>query len=133
MYKISIIVPIYNVEEFIDESIKSILNQSIGFENLEVILIDDCSTDKSGEIAKKYSELYENIIYYKMPENSGMAGKPRNVGMQMAKGKYIMFLDPDDCYMPYACKLMYDTIEKQNVKFVAANYKKIDVYSILLF
>lgn len=127
MYKISIIVPIYNVEEFIDESIKSILNQSIGFENLEVILVDDCSTDKSGEIAKKYSELYENIIYYKMPENSGMAGKPRNVGMQMAKGKYIMFLDPDDCYMPYACELMYDTIEEQNVKFVAANYKKIDV------
>lgn len=127
MYKISIVVPIYNVEEFIVESIESVMNQSIGFENIELLLIDDCSTDKSGEIAKNYSEMYENIIYYKLPKNSGMAGKPRNVGMEMATGKYLMFLDPDDIFLNDACEVMFNTIEEKQLIFISANYGKMDI------
>lgn len=127
MYKISIIIPMYNVEEFLNDAMQSILNQTIGFENLEVLFIDDCSTDNSGEIAKDFSENYKNVIYYKLPENSGMAGKPRNIGIKMASAKYVMFLDPDDFYSKDACELMYNTIERENVQFVTANLKAVDM------
>jgi len=127
MYKISVIVPIYNVEEFIEEAIQSVIKQSIGFENIQLLLIDDCSTDRSGEIAQKYSKKYENIIYYKLSKNSGMAGKPRNIGINIATGKYLMFLDPDDYYLSDACQKMYDCIEKENVKFVTSNLKDVDI------
>lgn len=128
MYKISICVPMYNVEEFLKEAIKSLKNQTIGFENIEVILVDDCSTDKTGKIAQEYAEQYKNIIYYKLPENSGMAGKPRNIAIKMATAKYIMFLDPDDFYLDNACELMYNCIEKQKVPFVTTNLKDVDIH-----
>ena len=127
MYKISIIVPIYNVEEFLCEAVESVINQSIGFENIELLLIDDCSKDKSGIISKEYSEKYKNIVYYKLPENSGMAGKPRNIGMKMARGKYLMFLDPDDILLNNACEIMYNSIEEKNLNFVSANYTSMDM------
>lgn len=126
MYKISVIMPIYNVEEFIEESIQSILNQTMDIKDIEILLIDDCSTDNSGKIAKRYAQNYENIKYYCLKENSGMAGKPRNVGIKMAQGNYVMFLDPDDLYITNACELMYNTIESQNVNFVTSNLRDID-------
>lgn len=127
MYKISIILPIYNVEEFISEAIESLLNQSFEKENIEILLIDDCSTDESGKIAQEYAKKYENIKYYCLEKNSGMAGKPRNIGIQMAKGKYIMFLDPDDYYELNACEIMYNCIEKKKTAFVTANLRDVDV------
>lgn len=127
MYKISVIIPIYNVEEFLEEAIQSVLKQTMKQEEIEIILIDDCSTDNSGKIAKEYEQKYENIKYYSLPQNSGMAGKPRNIGVEMAKGKYIMFLDPDDFYVPDACEKMYDCIEKQKVEFVTSNLKDVDI------
>ena len=55
-YKVSIIIPIYNSEEFLEDTIKNVINQSIGFENIELFLIDDCSKDKSRQIIKKYAD-----------------------------------------------------------------------------
>jgi len=122
MYKISIILPVYNVGDKLRDSFNSILNQSFGFENLEVIYVDDCSTDDSASIIKEFVDLYDNVKYYCLSENSGYAGKPRNVGIKHATADYLMFLDPDDVYLGNACEVLYDNISSSNLDFVSANY-----------
>ena len=82
MYKISIITPIFNAEKFLRNTIESIIKQSIGFENIELILIDDKSTDKSGEIIKDYANKYDNIKPIFLEKNSGAASFPRNKGIE---------------------------------------------------
>lgn len=91
-YFLSIIVPIYNVEKYIGECIESIINQKDI--NFELILINDGSTDNSLEICKKYKKKYQNIVLINQ-ENKGVS-YTRNHGIDIAKGKYIMFVDSDD-------------------------------------
>ena len=124
MYKISIVIPVYNVENTIKSAFKSIYNQSIGFKNLEVIFVDDYSTDNSRDILTKLSVEYSNVKFIPMDENSGFAGKPRNIGIENATASYLMFLDPDDEYTSDACEVLYDTIQKYDSDFVSGNYVK---------
>ena len=121
-YKISIIIPVFNVENYIRNALDSILKQSIGFENLEVIMVNDNSTDKSGEIMEEYALNYGNFTAIHLPENSGAAGKPRNIGMEKATADYLMFLDPDDYYTYNACEVLYSKIINENVDMVFGNY-----------
>ena len=96
--KFSVVMPIYNVGHFLDESISSVINQTIGFkENIELILINDGSTDNSDEICKKYVSKYPNNIIYKKQKNSGVS-KARNEGLKLATGEYINFFDADDIW-----------------------------------
>ena len=90
--KISIIVPVYNAAEFLDKCVDSILNQTYG--NLELLLIDDGSTDCSGEICDKYAEK-DNRVTVAHIENSGVSAA-RNEGLKRVKGKYVGFVDSDD-------------------------------------
>lgn len=90
--RFSVIIPAYNVEQYIEESIKSVLGQE--FENYELILIDDCSTDNTKNILEKYAS--EKVKVYSTTKNTGTAAGPRNVGLQYATGEYIIFLDGDD-------------------------------------
>lgn len=90
--RFSIIIPAYNVEQYIEESIKSVLGQE--FENYELILIDDCSTDNTKNILERY--ISEKVKVYSTAQNTGTAAGPRNVGLQHATGEYIIFLDGDD-------------------------------------
>lgn len=122
-YKISIILPVFNVEEFIRDALDSILNQSIDHGNLEVIMVNDCSTDQSGIIMDEYSAKYENFISIHLEKNSGAAGKPRNVGMANATAPYLMFLDPDDYYLEDACETLYNSILSENVDIVFGKYQ----------
>ena len=122
MYKISVIVPVFNVEDTLQNAFDSILNQSIGFENLEVIFVDDKSTDKSADIINSYSKKYNNIKSVFLDENSGFAGKPRNIGIENATAPYLMFLDPDDIFLEDACEILYDNISKNNLELVSGNY-----------
>ena len=122
MYKISVIVPVFNVEDTLQNAFDSILNQSIGFENLEVIFVDDKSTDKSADIIKGYSKKYNNVKSFILDENSGFAGKPRNIGIENATAPYLMFLDPDDIFLEDACEILYDNISKNNLELVSGNY-----------
>ena len=124
MYKISIVIPVYNVENTIKSAFKSIYNQSIGFKNLEVIFVDDYSTDNSRDILTKLSVEYSNVKFIPMDENSGFAGKPRNIGIENATAPYLMFLDPDDEYTSDACEVLYDTIQKYDSDFVSGNNVK---------
>ena len=89
---ISVIVPIYNVEKYLDRCIKSIINQS--YTNLEIILVNDGSTDKCGEICDKWKEKDKRIkVIHK--ENGGLSDA-RNAGIEIAKGEYLSFIDSDD-------------------------------------
>ena len=117
--KISIVIPVYNVSGHIQRAFDSILNQTIGFENLEVIFVDDASTDGSDQIIKNYVDKYDNVKGFFLENNSGSAGKPRNVGISNATSDYVIFLDPDDLFMDNACEILFDEIEGENCDIVS--------------
>ncbi len=110
--KISIILPIYNVEDYLEESISSILNQTMNKRYIEVIMVDDGSKDETGLIMEELCSRYDNFKAIYLGKGSGAAGKPRNVGLEYASGKYIMYLDPDDKFVPKACEKLYKLAEK---------------------
>lgn len=105
---VSIIVPVYNVENVLHYCVDSILNQT--FKDFELILIDDGSTDKSGEICDKYALNNSNIVV-KHIENQGVS-KARNTGIELAKGEYICFIDSDDFVEKNYLERMINTKEK---------------------
>lgn len=115
---ISIIVPVYNVEKYLDNCIQSVINQT--YEDIELILVDDGSTDKSGEICDKYSKNKNTIIIHKA--NTGVSDT-RNIGIENANGEFIMFLDSDDFLHPLACELLYNKILEDGSDVVFARYK----------
>lgn len=94
--KVSVIIPCYNAEKFIKQAIESVFNQT--FEDYEIILVDDASTDKSLEIIKEYAKI-KGIRYFKNEENRGI-GFTRARGVKEAKGEYLCFLSADDLFMP---------------------------------
>lgn len=112
--EISVIVPIYNVEPYLAKGITSILNQS--FRDFELICIDDGSTDNSLEIIKNLSSQDNRIRVYSK-KNSGV-GDTRNFGLQLSKGKYIYFFDPDDFVDPNLLFDNYSLIEKTNAEVI---------------
>lgn len=128
MFKVSVIVPIYNVEKYLKKCIESIINQTIGFEeNIQLILVDDNSSDKSFSIAEKYAEKYpKNVLLMKLEKNSGSGGRPRNVGIDNAKGKYLMFSDADDFFALDAFEVMYNAIEEKKADFIVSNWNYTD-------
>ena len=123
-FKFSVLMPIYNVEKYLAESIDSLINQSIGFEeNIELIIVDDGSPDNSKEIALKYQEKYPNNIKVFSKSNGGQASA-FNFGLKHLNGKYVSFLDSDDCLSSNALFEVYDFFEK--------HYNEIDLVSIPL-
>lgn len=123
MKKISIIIPIYNDEKYLEQCLSSVINQTIGLENIEVILIDDASKDKSYEIAQQYKVKYpDNFIIKRLEHNSGSGGRPRNVGIKYATGKYLMFSDADDFFDIRAFEAMYNAIESKKADFIISNW-----------
>lgn len=126
MYKITIIIPIYNAEKYLRDLLESIVNQTMNFKNIEVIMVDDCSKDNTREIMEEYSAKYDNVINIKLDENHRMAGTARNEGVKIARGKYLMFADSDDFYPNNACEIMFNEIEKKNADFITGNYINTD-------
>lgn len=124
-YLITVIIPAYNAEKYIDSAIESIKNQTIGFENIELIIVDDASTDSTIEILKGYEKNFPNIKCFYQNENTGTPSNGRNIGIDNASSKYVMFLDLDDRYHHSMCEVMYNTIEKYNTNFVMCNHKTI--------
>ena len=116
-YLFTIIVPVYNVEKYLKKCINSVVNQNIGFENIELILVNDGSIDNSGKICEEFSEKYKNIVYINQ-SNKGVS-YTRNNSMKIAKGKYILFLDSDDYISHNTCKDIYDFYEN--------HYNEVDV------
>ena len=104
------------------EAINSIKNQSFGFENIEIILVDDNSSDNTKTILKELSQENENVKSIFLNDNSGTASQPRNVGIENASSPYIMFLDNDDIYYPKMCEEMYNPINDNGVDVVSCRY-----------
>ncbi len=102
---ISLIIPIYNVETFLKECLESVLHQTIDRTRLEVILVDDGSTDNSGRIASAYAEKYDHFMC--IHQKNGGLSAARNTGLNIARGQYIAFLDSDDTLKPHALKTLY--------------------------
>lgn len=117
---ISVIVPLYNVEKYINRCIDSILNQSFG--NFEVILVDDGSTDKTGEICDLYAEKDSRVRVIHKENGGGSAA--RKTGIDAAVGKYIMFIDSDDAYVEGALEKAHQTIVSEDVDIVQFGFYK---------
>lgn len=118
---VSIVVPFYNVEKYLGDCLESISKQT--YENIEVVLIDDGSTDKSTDIANSYAQKYNYFHAYRQ-ENKGVSGA-RNEGIRHATGKYIYFLDSDDYVENDAIEKLVDMAEKDDldaIKFSAYNF-----------
>ncbi|WP_371597937.1 glycosyltransferase family 2 protein [Streptomyces sp. NBC_00564] len=120
--KVSIIIPVYNAGEYIERPISSILKQTLPQEEIEVIFVDDGSTDDSAERLQSVAEKTENFRVLSMP-NSGWPGRPRNVGVASALGEYVHFLDQDDGLGPKALEVMYDRALKNNSDIVVGKVK----------
>ena len=119
---VSVIIPMYNTEKYIGECLQSLLNQTL--KNFEVIVVDDCSTDKSLEVAEKMVPDFESkklkLSTVTLTQNSGCPGIPRNIAMEFAKGKYIYFLDSDDFLDKTALEDFYKVAEKFQADVVHA-------------
>lgn len=109
---VSVITPVYNAEKYLRKTINSVLNQSLGMENLEYILIDDGSTDSSRDILLEYSSKFDNIIVVFLKRNTGTPGRPRNIGIQLASSKYMTFLDADDWLEPNGLEVLSTILEE---------------------
>ena len=110
---VSVIVPVYNVKPYLRECLDSVLTQSIGLDRLELIAVDDGSTDGSAEILDFYAGRHPNLHVFHEP-NSGGPGRPRNVGLNHAIGKFVFFLDSDDYLGQQALERLVDMAERNN-------------------
>lgn len=118
---ISIIVPVYNVENYLDKCIQSIVEQT--YKNIEIILIDDGSTDNSGKKCDEWAKK-DNRIKVVHKKNGGVSSA-RNVGIDSADGEYIGFVDGDDYINKYMYEIMYNEIKKDNVDLVMCDYQRV--------
>lgn len=123
---VSIITPCYNSAEFIASTIDSVIAQT--FYDWEMLIIDDCSTDGSGEIINRYAEMDSRIKCLKTECNSGVAGA-RNIGVGMALGRYIAYLDSDDIWTPDKLEIDLNTISaNKEAALVFSYYQKISEF-----
>lgn len=117
---VSVVTPVYNAALFLEETILSVINQT--YPHWELILVDDCSTDASFEIAKAYSEKDSRIKSFKLTSNQG-AGVSRNFGIKEASGSYIGFLDADDLWTPEKLQKQLDFMTKNNCTICYSSYQ----------
>ncbi len=119
MPKVSVIVPIYNVEKYLSKSLETLVNQTL--QEIEIILVNDGSQDESGKIAKQYQEKYPEKIKYFEKQNGGLSDS-RNYGMKYATGEYIAFLDSDDYVELNIYEDMYKIAQKEQSDMVQCNF-----------
>ncbi len=117
---VSVIVPVYNVKPYLNEALDSVINQT--YKNLEIILIDDGSTDGSGEICDEYAARDNRIIVIHQT-NQGLSAA-RNVGLDIMQGSIVSFLDPDDAFCPNIIETMLKAMHKEEVDVVVCKYYK---------
>ena len=122
-YHFSVIMAIYNTGRYLDQSIGSLLKQTIGYKEIQIILINDGSTDNSEEICLKYQKLYPDNIIYLKTQNNGVS-KARNIGILLAKGEFINFLDPDDYWDSKAFEYVLSFFKLNNqINFISGRLK----------
>ena len=136
--RFSIIVPVYNVEKYLSTCIDSILDQSL--QDFQIILIDDGSPDKCGEICDNYQKLFPDKIMVHHQKNSGLSAA-RNKGVKLAQGEYVIFVDSDDFILPdslsginQVCNNLPDCIitEMYNTEYIYQNFESAELFELPL-
>ena len=112
--RVSVIIPIYNAERYLKKTLDSVLAQT--YENIEIVLVDDYSSDNSAKIIAKYQETDSKIIYFRQPQNMG-AGVARNKCLELATGQYVAFLDSDDLWKPEKTRQQLSFMKKTKSPF----------------
>jgi len=120
---VSIIMPAYNCEKFISETIDSVLKQS--YQNWELIIVDDCSTDSTADIVKEYADKDSRVKYFENDKNSG-AAISRNNALKHATGRFMAFLDSDDLWRANKLEKQIEFMIENNYGFSCTEYDKID-------
>lgn len=121
--KVSIIIPCYNAEEYLDYMFNSVKSQSIGMDNMEIIFVYDTnSQDNSFSILKEYKKFFSNVKLLSFDNPTNNAGLPRNEGIKYVTSPYILFLDSDDALEEDAIEELYNNIEEYDVDIVKSNY-----------
>ena len=119
--KVSVVLPIYNVEKYLKKSVQSVQNQT--YRNLEIILVDDGSKDSSGRICDELSK--EDSRIQVVHKNNGGLASARNSGYEVATGEYVMYIDSDDCVKEDTVKKCVDAIERDKSDVVIFGYEKV--------
>lgn len=127
MKKISIVIPCYNAAQYLDLCMEQILGQTIGIENIEIILVDDASTDNGAtlNLIMEYEKKFPNEIIAIPLEQNLRQGGARNVGISYASGEYLMFCDADDWLALDAMEILYNTAKAENADVVEYRYRKV--------
>lgn len=120
---LSIIIPVYNVEKYIEKCIESILNELN--DSIEVIIVDDCTKDNSIKVCESLTYGHKNIKIIKRQENGGLSAA-RNTGIEMANGKYCWFVDSDDYIMPGSIKKIIELLNKNQNDLIIFNHLRVD-------
>ena len=120
--KVSVIIPVYNTEKYLRECLNSVVNQTL--KDIEIICVDDGSTDSSPEILREYAEKDSRIKI--LTQENQFAGIARNHGMETANGQYYAFMDADDCYLPDAIEKMFNLCEQNKLDFIKACFYNLE-------
>ena len=122
---VSVIIPVYNVAKYIAHTIESVLKQS--YKDVEIILVDDCSTDNSAEIIKKYTSFHSNVVSLQLESNQG-AAVARNKALSTAKGRYVAFLDGDDVWREGKLEKQLALMDEKEAAISCTALDTIDAY-----
>lgn len=120
---ITVIVPVYNVERYLDTSVQSLLGQTL--KEIEIILVDDCSPDGSGAICDRYAQQYPNVSVIHKAVNEGL-GLARNTGLEVARGEYVTFLDSDDFVDPDTYQRAYELAKREDLDMARFRFCRFD-------
>lgn len=126
MYKVTVVIPTYNTGDFLKPLMDSIVHQTLGFKSIEVLIVDDSSTDLNTlNLIQKYESQFENCRAIFLGENHDFPGYARNVGLSEAGGEAIIFADHDDTYEVDAFEKLYSALSLNNADMVFSNYYKV--------
>ncbi len=124
--KVTVVTAAFNAEQFLHKTIESVISQTIGFEQIQYIIIDDCSTDSTGKIMNEYATKYKNICTVSLHENTGSPGTPRNIGIELANTEFITFLDADDWFTPNGIEALSEILEETNDDYVVGKTIRVE-------
>lgn len=130
-YDISVIIATYNCEKWIKDTFSSLLQQSIGFERLQILFADDFSTDSTPAILSGWSAAYGNVSCFFLDHNSGYCGAPRNAGLRGASAPLVMYLDADDYYETDACENLFNAMKDARVDMASGFFSTFDETGVL--
>ncbi len=111
---VSVITPIYNAQAYLSETLQSVFEQD--YENIEIVLVDDCSSDGTDRLVAELQKTHGQIVYFRQPKNLG-AGAARNKALELARGQYVAFLDSDDVWAPQKISRQLELMKRENVPF----------------